>query len=226
MLMEAMTGLSSIAVRDEIIVAYPEGFTASEGGPRSWNARFCCRDAMSANADDIGFLSGLIDDLAERYSVSGVLVTGFSNGGMLTHLAGIELSDKLTAIAPVAATIGHQIAGLRPKRELPVLIVHGADDRLVPLGGRDGGRLLPVRQAVDYWVRADRCSESPTTEERDGVEVTRYPSCAGDAEVTFYQVRDAGHVWPGSRVRMRSEKDPRTLDASAVIWEFFRAHLR
>jgi polyhydroxybutyrate depolymerase len=225
-LMEAMTGFSGIAVREDLIVAYPEGTKATENGLRSWNARFCCRDAMGMNADDVGFLSALIDHLTERYEVNGVLVTGFSNGGMLAHLAGVELSHKLTAVAPVAATIGRAITEMKPRRELPVLIIHGTDDHLLPLEGRESGRLLPVYEAVDYWVRADQCSEAPMTEERDGVEVMRYCPYLGGAEVVFIRVKDAGHVWPGSRVHMRSENDPRTLDASAVIWKFFRSHLR
>ncbi len=39
------------------------------------------------------------------------------------------------------------------------------------------------------------------------------------------KVKGAGHVWPGSRVHMRSEVDPHTLDASQAIWEFLRSHL-
>lgn len=225
-LMEVMTDLSRLASEESFIVAYPEGTKAHEGGLRSWNARFCCRDAMGMNADDIGFLSKLIDTLIERYSVYGVFVTGFSNGGMLAHLAGIELSHKLTAIAPVAATVGREIIEMTPKRELPVLIVHGTDDHLLPLEGRGSGRLLPVHRAVEFWARANHCGAEPVVEEKNGIEVTRYASCGRDAEVVFYKVSGAGHVWPGSSVRMRSESDPGTLDASAEIWKFFRSHLR
>lgn len=222
-LMESMTSFSSIADRERIIVAYPEGTKVSENGIRSWNAKFCCRDAREVNADDIGFLSKLIDEMRARYSVSGVLVTGFSNGGMLTHLAGIEIADKIDAIAPVAATIGNVIVGMRPRRPLPVLMIHGTEDRVLPIEGTGDGRLLPVPRAVEFWVRANGCDEVPSIEERNGVEVMRYAPCS--AEVLLYQVRDAGHVWPGSGVRMRSEHDPRTMDASARIWDFFRAHL-
>jgi polyhydroxybutyrate depolymerase len=223
--MESMTNFSAIADGEGAIVAYPEGTKVSEDGTRSWNARFCCRDAMGVNADDIGFLSTLIDDLKERYDVRGVLVTGFSNGGMLAHLAGIELSNKITAIAPIAASIGQVVIGMRPQRALPVLIVHGTDDRILPIGGTDDGRLLPVSTAVGYWVGANKCQDKPVTEFRNGFEVTKYAQCSDAAEVLFYRIWDAGHVWPGSRVRMRSEHDPGTMDASAVIWDFFRAHL-
>ncbi|MBI0584630.1 MAG: hypothetical protein ISF22_10455, partial [Methanomassiliicoccus sp.] len=226
MLMEAMTGLSSLADDEGFIVAYPEGTKLSEDGIRSWNARFCCRDAWNANVDDIGFLTKLIDNLTERHHVRGVLVTGFSNGGMLAHLAGIELSDRITAIAPVAATIGREILEMRPKRPLPVLMIHGTDDRLLPLTGTEGGRLLPVARAIDYWVGMNDCDRTPVIEERGGIEMSRYTCGFGSADVVVHRVRGAGHVWPGSRVRMRSEHDPRTLDASKVIVEFFLSRLR
>ncbi|MDW5561664.1 MAG: PHB depolymerase family esterase [Methanomassiliicoccus sp.] len=221
-LMEAMTGFSGISER-ETIVAYPEGTKVSEDGMRSWNARFCCKDALAANADDVGFLSSLIDTMVDRFRVSDVLVTGFSNGGMLAHLVGIELSDKIAAIAPVAATLGRSVVEMRPKGPLPILIIHGTEDRLVPLDGRESRRLIPVAQTVEYWARHNGCSEGPITEDRDGVEVSRYAPCSLGAEVIYCKVKDAGHVWPGGRVHMHGERDPHTLDASAMICNFFRA---
>lgn len=223
-LMEAMTSFSAIADREGAIVAYPEGTKVTEDGIRSWNARFCCRDAREVNADDVGFLSKLIDEMKERYNVGAVLVTGFSNGGMLAHLAGVELSDRIDAIAPVAATIGQPIIEMRPRRPLRVLIIHGMDDHVLPIGGTADGRLLPVSRAVEHWTKVNGCIEAPEKEERDGIELTRYP-CPG-AEVLYYRIRDAGHVWPGSRVRMRSERDPGSMNASEVIWEFFSSRLR
>ncbi len=223
-LMESMTSFSAIADREGAIVAYPEGTKVTEGGIRSWNARFCCRDAREVNADDIGFLSKLIDEMRSSYNVSAVLVTGFSNGGMLTHLAGVELSDRIDAIAPVAATIGQPIIEMNPRRPIPVLMIHGMDDCVLPVGGTADGRLLPVSRAVEYWTRVNGCGEAPEKEEGDGIELTRY-TCPG-AEVLYYLIRDAGHVWPGSRVRMRSEHDPGSMNASEVIWGFFSSHLR
>jgi polyhydroxybutyrate depolymerase len=222
--MEAMTGFSSLADKHRFIVAYPEGTKSSENGTSSWNARFCCRDAWQEQVDDIGFLSKLIDSLTARYQANGILVTGFSNGGMLAHLAGIELSDRITAIAPVAATVGRGIVDLIPQAPLPVLIIHGSDDALIPYDQRGDERFLPVAGAVDYWVRVNDCD--PTPEVRTGpVERMRYAPRDGRAEVVVLKVGGAGHVWPGSRIRMRDENDPRTLDASSAIWAFFHAHL-
>lgn len=225
LLMEAMTMFSPLADQEGFIVAYPAGIRSSDAGVSSWNARFCCRDAKAEGVDDIGFLSALIDELTARYRIEGVLITGFSNGGMLSHLAGIELADKITAIAPVAATVGREIVELAPKRPVPALIVHGDSDRLVPFDERDDERFLAASKAVEYWVRENKCAPGPEVEETPELKMEWYRPRDGGAEVDLCLVKGAGHVWPGSRVYMRTEPDPRTLDASALIWKFFRSQL-
>jgi polyhydroxybutyrate depolymerase len=222
--MEAMTGFSQMADEEGFIVTYPEGTKASDLGLRSWNARFCCRDAQKGGVDDIGFLSAIIDQMKARYKVSGILITGFSNGGMLTHLAGIELGDKLTAIAPVGATISKEITQQPAKASLPVLMVHGSEDHLVPFYDRADERFLPVSQVVDYWIRNNDCSPEPAIEASGPAIIETYPSAHG-AEVRVVKVKSAGHVWPGSKVYLKSEPDPKAVDASRLIWDFFRARL-
>ncbi len=182
-LMEATTYFSEMADKEGFIVIYPEGTKASETSLRSWNARFCCGDAQESGVDDIGFLSALIDLMLDRYQVNGILVTGFSNGGMMTHLAGIELSKKLTAIAPVAATVRKDIIERPPKCPIPVLMIHGSDDRLIPYDKRDDERFLPVARVVDYWVRSNNCAPEPLIEESGPAMVERFLPAEGGAEV-------------------------------------------
>lgn len=78
--MEAMTELSLLSDREDVIVAYPIGIHASDRGERAWNAWFCCRDALYEKVDDVGFLSAIIDELDYRYDIDGTLITGMSNG--------------------------------------------------------------------------------------------------------------------------------------------------
>ena len=224
-LMEAMTAFSQLADEEHFIALYPEGTKASELGLRSWNARFCCREAQEQGVDDIGFLSTIIGLMRSRYDVSGILVTGFSNGGMLAHLAGIELGDKITAIAPVGATVSKEITERPPKVPLPVLIVHGTEDRLVPFDHRDDERFLPVSKVVEYWVAGNHCSPAPHIEASGPAITERYRSNQ-DADVEVINVKGAGHVWPGSKVFLKNEPDLKQVDASRLIWEFFRSRLR
>ena len=216
-LMEAMTQLSSRADELGFIVSYPEGVRSSVSGVTSWNARFCCRDAKAEGVDDVLFVSDLIDSMKDEHQVGRVLVTGFSNGGMLAHVVGAELSDKVDMIAPVAATVGKEILDLVPKRPVAALIIHGQEDRLVPYLSRGDDRFLPAIEAERYWVRANGCSGVDEEETSDAI-VRRY---GGSCCVTSIIVKNAGHVWPGGRARMGGEHDPKTVDATDLILNSF-----
>jgi len=184
----------------------------------SWNARFCCRDAKRESIDDVLFISELIDALRDYYNVGRVLVTGFSNGGMLAHVVGTELSDKVDMIAPVAATVGKEILNLAPKRPVEALIVHGQDDRLVPYTSRGDSQFLPAIEAERYWALANNCSNVEEENTSDAI-VRRYTG--GACRVTSVIVKNAGHVWPGGKARMGSENDPKTVNATDLILDRF-----
>jgi polyhydroxybutyrate depolymerase len=143
---------------------------------------------------------------------------------MLVHVAGIELSDKITAIAPVAATVSKEITEQQPKVPIPVLMVHGMDDHLLPFNSRNDDRFLPGSQVVDYWVKSNRCSTEPIINASDAAIMESYSS-SSKADVHVMKVKGAGHVWPGSKVYLKSEPDPKLVDASRLIWEFFRSHI-
>ncbi|MFZ0547840.1 MAG: hypothetical protein WAM60_20510 [Candidatus Promineifilaceae bacterium] len=48
-------------------------------------------------------------------------------------------------------------------------------------------------------------------------------NCEDGAEVTLYTIDGKEHSWPGST--MPTEITTQDIDATAVIWEFFAAHL-
>lgn len=217
-LMEVMTLLSSRADERGFIVCYPEGIRSAVSGITSWNARFCCRDAKAEGTDDVLFISDLIDAFMDERDIGRVLITGFSNGGMLAHVAGIELSGKIDMIAPVAATVGKEILDFVPKRPVEALIIHGQDDRLVPYASRGDDRFLPAVEAECYWARANGCSAVGEETTSDAI-VRRYGG--GACRVTSIVVKNAGHVWPGGRARMGGEHDPKTVDATSLILERF-----
>ena len=173
-----MTQFDVIGRREHLIVVYPDG----SAGPlvpnlETWNSGHCCAQAMRNKVDDIGFLSAVIDKMvaAGKADPKRVYATGMSNGGMESHRLGIELGDKIAAIAPVVgALFGDEDP---PKRAVPALIINGADDRIVP---REGGRLAPAGGTIatgqedhpllpwtgqaEYWAKAGGCGAPRTIE--------------------------------------------------------------
>jgi len=107
----------------------------------TWNAGHCCDPAMRQSADDVGFVNALIDELSRMHPIDPdrIYVTGMSNGGMLSHRLGIELSHRIAAIAPVVATVfGDE---KKPANPVSALMLNGLLDRNVPPdGGSPGGR--------------------------------------------------------------------------------------
>jgi polyhydroxybutyrate depolymerase len=239
--MSGLTGLSRLADRHGFLVVYPDGIG------RSWNDGREDPDvpAERMSIDDVGFLTRLVDEVSRRYRVDAgrVYATGISNGGFMAQRLGCEASRRVAAIAPVVATIGVELAGrCRPTRPVPVLMVNGTDDPLVPfLGGqvRVFGRLRPgkvasVGETVSFWARHNGCTAAPVItrepdrDPSDKVTVRReaLTRCRDGSEVILYVMEGGGHVWPGGpqylprRVIGRASRD---ID-SEVIWEFFSRH--
>jgi polyhydroxybutyrate depolymerase len=114
-----------------------------------------------------------------------------------------------------------------------MIAFHGTADRQVPYtGGRTW--MFPVRFPdvstwVANWARRNRCGTNPAVSviARD---VTRreYPHCADDAAVVVYTVRGGGHTWPGGKPMPEWFVGPtsRSIDATSLMWAFFREHQR
>jgi polyhydroxybutyrate depolymerase len=234
------TGFDAVAEREGLIVVYPNG----TGGPllrqlQTWNAGHCCAQALQNDVDDVGFISAMIDEMAAngRADPARIYVTGLSNGGMMTHRLGIEIGDKLAAIAPVIAGLfGDEPPPIAP---LPVLIINGAEDRNVKgeggpvegiraaLGAAPADRdLEPAEFQAQYWAAAAACT-APRTDELSVALRISYQRCPPGIEVVQYVVRNNGHAWPGGTAPRAAADPPNPdFDASEVIWEFFARHSR
>jgi len=231
---ERMTGFSDKARREGFIVVYPEGTSRFRQKLLTWNAGHCCGYAMKHQVDDVGFMRALITRLVKDYPIDPkrIFVTGMSNGGMMTHRLGRELSDQLAAIAPVVATVfGDESKAAHP---VSALMLNGMLDKSVPhAGGPPGGRFsdswdgAPAKPALDqgtYWASTDGCAREPVRRDQ-GTYIHWQYSCPGGKAVELYLLKDNGHAWPGGQKGSRRGDTPSTsLNATDLIWEFFAAH--
>lgn len=233
---ERMTGFTGKAQQEGFIVAYPEGSGRFRDKLLTWNAGHCCGYAMERGTDDVGFVGALVDKLVRNYPIDPrrVYVTGMSNGGMMAHRLGRELSGRIAAIAPVVATVfGDEKP---PAQPVSALMVNGMLDASVPHeGGPPGGRFnsawdgTPTKPALDqgaYWAGANGCAQPPEMEERGTLLRWRYACPAGRA-VELYLLKDNGHAWPGGqRGSARGDQPSASLNATDRIWEFFKAQVK
>jgi polyhydroxybutyrate depolymerase len=239
--MNALTHFNDIANKENFIVVYPDGFE------NHWNDGRGVQGygAQNQNVDDVGFISVLIDKLSQELNIDArrVYVTGISNGAMMSHRLGCELSQKIAAIAPVAGNIPVNMVSIwAPSRAVSVLIINGTEDPLVPwaggevhLGPLDLGQVLSVADTVKFWVTNDKCTEPPQvtqlpdTDPSDGTKVRMetYGGCQDNVKVVLYTVEGGGHTWPGGLQYLpqgRIGRTSRDFNASETIWQFFQEH--
>jgi polyhydroxybutyrate depolymerase len=235
------TNFDQVARREGLIVTYPNGTSGTSNNLLlTWNAAHCCSYAMRQEKDDVEFIRQIIDYLIATRNVDPkqVFVTGLSNGGMLTHRLGYELPDKITAIAPVIASL----FGDEPLRKfpVPVLTINGSIDERVKVNGGDLGGIvqggdigsvadlptLPITSQGDYWAKVNSCT-SFTDANTTHYTLRTYAGCTSGGAVQNYVVKGMGHSWPGgTQVRPDSDPPVNTVNANELIWDFFKQFRR
>jgi polyhydroxybutyrate depolymerase len=233
-MMERLSGLNRKADEAGFLVAYPSG--TGMGPFRVWNAGGFEGRLAESRPDDVAFISQLIDDVKARAAVDDkrIYATGMSNGGMMCYRLAVELADRIAAIAPVAGTMA--IAEGQPCRPVPVMHIHGRQDKIVPfeVRGNNGPpfiKLKGVEDSIQIWLRLNGCQEAPMCDmlSRDGDEmrVSRavYGGGKDGTEVVLVVVEEGGHTWPGRQPPLPLlGKSAMNISATDLIWDFFRRY--
>jgi polyhydroxybutyrate depolymerase len=236
--LERFTDFDRVAAAAGIVAAYPQGLG------RQWNDHR--GPGVQSDADDEQFLLDLVDDLAARGLVdrSRVYVGGISNGALMSLDMACHHADRIAGIAVIAGSlpVGYRC---EPARALPVIFVHGTEDRFIPFhGGRiagqfsaERGSVVSAEETIDFFVRAAGCrtrdqQRLPDPSPPDGTHVTvyRYGGCQPGAAVESVIVEGGGHSWPGARQGIFLDHllgpASHAVDTSAELWRFFSAAAR
>ncbi len=225
--MAGLTGFNEIADREGFAVVYPDGLNHHWSDFRKLS-----------DADDVGFIRALIEKLERENNIDAkrVYATGISNGGFFSNYLACTLTDKIAAIASVAATMPEgEPEQCTPSRPISVMYIHGAEDPIVHIQGgailKTRGRSVSQDVAVQFWRGFDRTAEaSPdASKESAGVHRRVYAGGKDGTEVVQYVVDGAGHVWPGGPQYLPAfiiGHASNAINASEVIWGFFKKNPR
>ncbi|MCV6595547.1 MAG: alpha/beta hydrolase [Mangrovicoccus sp.] len=125
--------LESSAAQKGFRAVYLEG---SGGKARSWNAGECCGPAQKKNVNDLAYIDSVISDLQKKGLVSSVHMIGHSNGAMMIYRYICEGGYKVSSAVIISGSKMNK--GCRKAAGTRTLILHGANDRNVPVNGGRG----------------------------------------------------------------------------------------
>ncbi len=225
----------ALAAEQGFLVVYPQGSSF----PLRWNVG---PQARLEGIDDVQFIVDILDDLADRRAIDPrrVYVSGFSNGGHMTHLLACALADRIAAIGIVEGMGADEPQGCRPVRPVPVMGFFSVTDPLAkPLAIPDWLTDIVFNVSVETaapgpesteawaasWAGRNGCRQPAITEPlAAGITQLRYTGCAQDAEVVLISLPGMGHAWPGGPSLPFMGQSTTAVDATRLLWEFFALH--
>jgi polyhydroxybutyrate depolymerase len=237
------TGWVEKAEKEGFLAVFPEGTAPDPAraarfrdNPQTWNdgSRRPNVGAVLRGVDDVKFVSLMLADLKTRCTVdeSRIYATGFSNGASMTFRLARELSPLIAAAAPVA---GADWLDGKPQRPVPLLFMTGTADPLNPLAGGEikigqkaFGTKPSARETIEKWVQLHGApGDGSVVHDKDGATGVAYGRAGGPARVVLYTIDGHGHHWPGRDSALPvwlAGKNTAKLNATDVIWEFFKQH--
>ncbi|TKK71622.1 hypothetical protein FC093_00945 [Ilyomonas limi] len=177
----------------EAIVVYPQGLPTTSPGDKTgkgngWQHSVGEVNGRTGIADqDLKFFDAMLATVNNTYHGDAqlVFVHGWSNGGEFVYdVLWTARGDKLTALAPAAATVGT----INGKKPLPVMHVAGTEDNKV--------RFNNQQQSVDKDRTVNICSSTgtPWAKGTGGLAGTEYASSINNQVVSLQY--KGGHSYP------------------------------
>jgi polyhydroxybutyrate depolymerase len=206
---DAYFGLAPVAEARGILYAHPDGNQDPQGN-RFWNATDACCDFFGSGVDDVGYLVGLVDEIASKVSVDPkrVYFVGHSNGGFMSYRLACEAGDRIAAIISLAGATWLDPADCGAASPVSVAQIHGTMDDTVPydggpLGG--GGTMIPsALDSVAYFANVAGCdaaiADTTTTYDLDsgiaGSETTvqSFGGCSAGYAAELWTIPGGAHI--------------------------------
>jgi len=247
------SGMNDFADKKGFIVVYPEavmqGYYKKRLRKQYWNAGNRADTSKNSSADDVGFVSAMLDKLEKDFKIDSkrIYAAGLSCGGLMSYRLACQLSDRIAAIAPIEADqLDIECA---PPRAMSIIHFHGLKDKLLPYAGGRGKAAdtmedwKPVPKLIAEWVKRNTCAPEPKTTFKHGSAVCNtYSNCKDGSEITLCAIEDHGHTWPdgtyndapscvdnpegwGCRIWKRLLGPiNRNISANEEMWKFFLRH--
>jgi polyhydroxybutyrate depolymerase len=239
------TSWPRLAKREHFAVVFPDGLNRAWADLRPDDKRV--GRLPPEGTDDVAFIAKLID----KYVTEGiadpkhVYVTGLSNGGAMTITLVCKRAELFAGGASVVMNLTDEaVEACHPSRAVPMLIMNGTADPLVPYEGGEGASPFSAEgfwstdKTVQFFRKINGCEQKDASavdlDDRDPDDestVTRIAStCPAGRDVLLYRINGGGHRMPASFSDTKFARllayvlgpQNHDIDAAETIWEFFR----
>ena len=150
-----------------------------------------------------------------------------------TQRLACERSERFAAAVSFIATMPATL-DCTPSAPVPVMLVLGTEDPLVPYGGGpvasgDRGEAISADAAVAFWAAQNQCAgppevtELPDVDPDDGTRVRREMQTGCAAPVGRLILEGGGHTWPGGSQYLPQRTIGRVshdVQGEDVLWDF------
>jgi polyhydroxybutyrate depolymerase len=222
------TNLAKSGPRDGFVVVFPQShanawnrFASGTETPRA--LEYFRKSGGPPN--DVGFLKMLVADLVQRdiSDPARIYLAGLSNGGFLTLYMLCAAADSFAAIGLLVTSMPDDTgAECRPSTPLPVLILSGTADQVVPYGGglvsQSTINVWSFEQMTAFFRKLNGCVGEPGRSVVPGLQhrvEIEYSGPCRSGPVVAYRVVSGNHA---------TALD--TLNTGQLLLEFFRDKVR
>ncbi len=214
-----MMKFEPIADREGFAVVYPDSVDGS------WDL---------GGTTDTDFVNKIIEDMSAKYSIDTdrVYASGFSMGGMFSHVLACKMPNTIAAIVPGNGYPLGGLSGCDTSRSVPIFHVHGTADDFVKYSG--------IHSFLETWIDQYGCPQDPVRTEPypadkpDSQSFKEYwgPCDNGNgqvSEVTLVSVTGMIHDW-ATAGKGNTNEDPAftgkpfDIDGSEEAWAFLKNH--
>jgi len=195
---------------NEHLLIYPDG-TTNWLGMRYWNATdACCQNVVWATpVDDVSYILSLIDEAVQNYGADpdGVVITGLSNGGFMSHRMACEAGGSIRAIVALNGVTWDDFSKCPDTGRPDILHVHSTADGVIAYnGGAIGGIDYPsATETIGYWADRSGCDTTWTNlgtrdlsgdDGNDDTDEFGFLNCNSGNRVTHWRINNGSHVPP------------------------------
>nr|APZ78831.1 PHB depolymerase esterase [Stigmatella aurantiaca Sg a15] len=253
-----LSRLNQKADAERFLVLYPNQALFANA-TQCWNFMFFSNQERGIGEPSL--IVGMVDWVKSHYAVDErrVYVAGVSSGAVMTSILMACYSDVFTAgmvgagaMYKAATTASGTLYAMnfgsiyspddrgydawacsgKPRRKVPVLVVHGTGDDVVnPINGEQAVRqFLQTNDYGDDGSDNNSVSNHPsrvwsTTSPGGRAYTVREYVTGGVMLVQQYELKGMGHAWPGGDAAFPFA-DPSGPDGTAFMWDFFKQHAR